>query len=128
MITVRSAQRVLRKSQAQETRYLVRFAAKSEDTKPVDWYDSVGYISNGSTLVEVDTGKHYMYDQAEQEWIQLGAPSGGGGNEGGDSGDIITPEDADEIFDNAENQQGQDSGVPFNSSTPTFEETEEGSF
>lgn len=36
----------------------------SADAKPTDW-------GNGSTLLEMDTGKVYVYDKANNTWREL---------------------------------------------------------
>lgn len=36
----------------------------STDTKPTDW-------ENGSTLLEMDTGKVFVYDKANSTWREL---------------------------------------------------------
>lgn len=36
------------------------------DTKPTDG------VANGSTLIEMDTGKVYMFDEAGEEWLEYG--------------------------------------------------------
>lgn len=41
-------------------------------------------IANGSSLIEMDTGKIFFFDQAGRAWVEFG---GDGGDGGGDSGD-----------------------------------------
>ena len=41
------------------------FYGKSTDTKPVD-----SSVANGSVFVEMDTGKVYMFDAEDNEWIE----------------------------------------------------------
>lgn len=43
----------------------------SSDTKPTS------DLANGSTLVEVDTGKNYLFNEATSSWVEV---SGGGGS------------------------------------------------
>ena len=54
----------------------VYIALPSTDTKPTD-------VATGSTCVEVDTGKHYVFDEDSGEWTEE-QTSGGGGGGGGD--------------------------------------------
>ena len=44
-------------------------SAKSSDTKPTEIDDKK--IDNGSTLIEVNTGKLYLYDLESQEWNEV---------------------------------------------------------
>lgn len=39
----------------------------STDSKPT------ARIANGSTLIEMDTGDIYMFDEAGNEWVKVGA-------------------------------------------------------
>lgn len=103
MITVREVNTVISETEGAGSKYLVRLDGKSTDEKPVGRYKTVGRISNGSTFFEMDTGKKYMYDGDAGEWIEV---SGSGGGDEPSSDDIITPTDADNIWDNAENQHG----------------------
>lgn len=52
---------------------LIEAACLSTDTKPTDG------IANGSSCVEMDTGKTYMYDEANGEWLEVNTGGGGGG-------------------------------------------------
>ena len=38
----------------------------STDTKPTEG------VANGSTLIEMDTGKVYMFNEAGEEWLEYG--------------------------------------------------------
>ena len=44
-------------------------AGLSTDTKPTQIEDMK--VGNGSTLIEVDTGKIYFYDLENQEWNEV---------------------------------------------------------
>lgn len=44
-------------------------SANSDDTKPVE--QDGRKIDNGSSLIEVDTGKIYLYDLENQEWNEV---------------------------------------------------------
>lgn len=58
------------------TKYLADIFCNSTDTKPT------ANLVNGSKLTEVDTGKTFLYDEADTEWVEYSAGGGGGG--GGD--------------------------------------------
>lgn len=47
----------------------------STDTKPTEG------IANGSCLIEMDTGDIFMFDGANEEWLNITNPGGGGGAE-----------------------------------------------
>lgn len=49
----------------------------SDDTKPTE------NLANGSKLTEVDTGKTYLFDEDNEEWVEYSAGGGGGGTGGG---------------------------------------------
>lgn len=49
----------------------------SSDTKPIN-----KTIGTGSRFIEMDTSKTYMYDAANQQWLEFSFPGGGGGGEG----------------------------------------------
>lgn len=57
------------------TKYLADIFCNSTDTKPT------ANLVNGSKLTEVDTGKTFLYDEANTEWVEFaeGGGSGGGG-------------------------------------------------
>ena len=55
----------------------VTFTGLSTDTKPTGV--SVG---NGWSFIEMDTGKVFFYNAADEEWLEF-AGSGGGGGQGG---------------------------------------------
>lgn len=44
-------------------------SGKSTDTKPVEIDDKK--IDNGSTYIEMDTGKIFFYDLEDQEWKEV---------------------------------------------------------
>ena len=46
----------------------------STDTKPTTG------IANGSCLIEMDTGDRFMFDEANEEWLNITNPGGGGGD------------------------------------------------
>ena len=50
-----------------KSRELFTLAGLSTDTKPVTEYKGI-LIRNGSTFIEIDTGKEYLYDEAGGEW------------------------------------------------------------
>lgn len=41
----------------------------STDTKPT--VEDIGELSNGSTFIEIDTGKIYMFDLENSEWKEI---------------------------------------------------------
>lgn len=51
--------------------YVADIYCDSSDTKPTT------ELANGSTLTEVDTGKRYLFNEANTSWVEV---SGGGGN------------------------------------------------
>lgn len=55
---VLNSNRELHNSEIHEIRCL------SADTKPTD-------VSNGSSLIEMDTGKVYLFDQENSEWTEV---------------------------------------------------------
>lgn len=59
-----------------------KYACLSTDSKPTTG------ITNGSSVIEMDTGKSYMFDEENGEWEEL--PSTGGGGGGGDTDMMIT--------------------------------------
>lgn len=63
-------------------KYLADIFCNSADTKPTDG------LVNGSKLTEVDTGKTYLFDEANTEWVEY-SEGGGGGTGGGMF--VITP-------------------------------------
>ena len=67
----------------QDGKQNVDIALASTDTKPTD-------VATGSTCVETDTGKHYVFDEDSGDWTEE-QTSGGGGGGGGDS-DFTTAE------------------------------------
>lgn len=50
---------------------MVELRGLSLDDKPTT-IDDVN-IANGSTFIEIDTGKIYMYDLQNTQWLELGA-------------------------------------------------------
>lgn len=55
-------------------KYLADIFCNSADTKPTDG------LVNGSKLTEVDTGKTYLFDEANTEWVEYAEGGGGGGS------------------------------------------------
>lgn len=61
---------------ATKSRELFTLAGLSSDAKPVTEYKGI-LIRNGSTFIEINTGKAYMYDEEGGKWS---AQAGGSGN------------------------------------------------
>ena len=55
------------------TKYLADIFCNSTDTKPT------ANLVNGSKLTEVDTGKTFLYDEANTEWVEYAEGGGEGG-------------------------------------------------
>lgn len=72
------------------SRELFRFAGLASDAKPVTEYNTI-LIRNGSTFIEIDTRKAYMYDEAGGKWI---AQAGGAGNASSGAMDLSAALDA----------------------------------
>lgn len=64
---------VTKRVQYSETTQLIEAVCLSTDTKPTTG------IANGSTIVEINTGKVYMFDEEGGEWDEIGSSGGGGG-------------------------------------------------
>ena len=47
----------------------IEAACLSTDTKPTDG------VANGSVCIEMDTGKVYMFDETNAEWLEWGGSS-----------------------------------------------------
>lgn len=43
---------------------------RSSDSKPIGFY-SEALIGNGSTFLEMDTGRVFMFDEENQNWEEL---------------------------------------------------------
>lgn len=54
-----------------------KYACLSTDSKPTTG------IRNGSSVIEMDTGKTYLFDEDGGEWVELPNSGGGGGGGGG---------------------------------------------
>lgn len=56
-----------------EDRYiLVEITGLSTDEKPTVYEEDIkSYIDNGSTFIEIDTGKIYFYDLENEEWKEF---------------------------------------------------------
>ena len=52
-----------------EDSIFVEIRGLSTDDKPTEYYDKE--IGNGSTYIEIDTGKIYMYDADTEEWKEM---------------------------------------------------------
>lgn len=75
---------------ATKSRELFTLAGLSSDAKPVTEYKGI-LIRNGSTFIEIDTGKAYMYDEQGGKWS---AQAGGSGNVSPGSMDLSAALDA----------------------------------
>ena len=53
----------------EETKITVELRGLSTDTKPTEINNKT--IDNGSTFVEIDTGKIYFYDLENTEWKEV---------------------------------------------------------
>lgn len=58
------------KIELNDTKITVELRGLSTDTKPTE-YDGKT-INNGSTFIEIDTGKIYFYDLESETWIEFG--------------------------------------------------------
>lgn len=54
---------------------IVNIACNHDDEKPI------AGLANGSMCIEVDTGKLFLFDEDEEEWVEFGASSGGGSDD-----------------------------------------------
>lgn len=57
------------KFEQEETFIIVELRGLSTDTKPTEINGKT--INNGSTFVEIDTGKIYFYDLENEEWKEV---------------------------------------------------------
>ena len=73
-----------------KSRELFTLAGLSSDAKPVTEYKGI-LIRNGSTFIEIDTGKAYMYDEEGRKWS---AQAGGAGKTSSGSMDLSAALDA----------------------------------
>ena len=73
-----------------KSRELFTLAGLSTDAKPVAEYKGI-LIRNGSTFIEIDTGKVYMYDEEGGKWS---AQAGGSGKTSSGSMDLSAALDA----------------------------------
>lgn len=67
MITIYDIKKV--KKQSGNIKFLVELRGLSTDTKPTTIEN--GIVENGSSFLEINTGKLYMYDLAGQEWDEV---------------------------------------------------------
>lgn len=58
--------------------YADKFWCSSSDDKPSN-EDAKDGLINGATLEEVDTGKEFVFDKAENKWTEKKSGEGGGG-------------------------------------------------
>lgn len=70
---------VTKSTQFTQNTVLIEGVCLSTDTKPTTG------IANGSTIIEINTGKTYMFDEDSSEWDEIGSGGGGGGGGGGSS-------------------------------------------
>ena len=54
---------------------IVNIACNHDDDKPTTG------LANGSMCIEVDTGKLFLFDEDEEEWVEFGGSSDGGGDD-----------------------------------------------
>lgn len=57
------------KFEQEETFIIVELRGLSTDTKPTEINGKI--INNGSTFIEIDTGKIYFYDLENEEWKEV---------------------------------------------------------
>ena len=57
------------KIEPDETKITVELRGLSTDTKPTEINNKT--IDNGSTFIEIDTGKIYFYDLENEEWKEV---------------------------------------------------------
>jgi hypothetical protein len=57
------------KFEQEETFIIVELRGLSTDTKPTEINGKT--INNGSTFIEIDTGKIYFYDLSNEEWKEV---------------------------------------------------------
>ena len=67
MITIYDNKKV--KKESGTIKYLVELRGLSGDDKPTTIQN--GIIDNGSTFIEIDTGKLYLYDLANELWKEV---------------------------------------------------------
>lgn len=70
MITISKNEKT--KIEGNDRYILVELRGLSTDTKPVIYDEEIdSYIDNGSTFIEIDTGKIYLFDFENQEWKEI---------------------------------------------------------
>jgi len=57
------------KIEPEDTKITVELRGLSTDTKPTEINGKT--IDNGSTFIEIDTGKIYFYDLENEEWKEV---------------------------------------------------------
>lgn len=83
--------------------YADKFWCSSSDDKPTNEDAKEGLI-NGATLEEVDTGKEFVFDKAENKWTEKKSGEGSGGSStlsGLTDVDITNPSDGQTLVYNA---------------------------
>lgn len=67
MITIYNIKKV--KKQNGNIKFLVELRGLEADTKPTTIEN--GIVENGSSFLEIDTGKLFMYDLENEEWKEV---------------------------------------------------------
>lgn len=67
MITIYDNKKV--KKQNGSIKFLVELRGLADDPKPTTIEN--GIVENGSTFIEIDTGKLYLYDLDSEEWKEV---------------------------------------------------------
>lgn len=57
------------KGEGEEKKTIMELRGLSTDTKPTEIQNTV--IDNGSTFIEIDTGKVFIYDLENEEWKEI---------------------------------------------------------
>lgn len=67
MITIQTIERT--RITPEENKILVELRGLSGDTKPTEIDGKI--IDNGSTFIEINTGKIYLYDLENEQWKEV---------------------------------------------------------
>lgn len=67
MVTIYNINKVEKKNGT--IKFLVELRGLADDSKPTTIQN--GIIENGSSFIEIDTGKLYMYDLENTEWHEV---------------------------------------------------------
>jgi len=67
MITIYNIKKV--KKQSGNIKFLVELRGLKDDTKPKTIEN--GIVENGSSYLEIDTGKLFLYDLENEEWNEV---------------------------------------------------------